>query len=149
MFITDPLAQGKEDTSTQVRVVGSLAWAATLASRLRGRLTIVQHPELLPVRKSLPATCTDFVVFAMNGPEESGATDEASGGREMAEVLETLVWLRENRRRVRTVVVGPAAVRYRWCFLEAGAIAAFDFVWHAGKVAKLALRHESVIRGED
>ena len=116
------------ESAPVVRVVGSVVWAAALAGRLRGDLAVVQHPNIIPLRNGLVDDAGDLVVIA---------ADEGS----LAQTADLLIWLRENRRQTRAVVVGPAAVRYRCWLLEAGAAIVVDYVWNAESVARIARRH--------
>ena len=115
-----------------MRVVGSLAWAAALAKRLRDKVVVVQHPEAIPIKTGIPAESSDLLVIHISS--------HASPASSATSVIELLIWLAKKRPLVSVVVVGEAAVRYRWCFMEAGAIAAVDYVWNVHVVANLALR---------
>lgn len=123
---------GTESESTPVvRVVGSVVWAAALASRLRDQFSVIPHPDIIPLRTGLSADAGDLVVIA--------AVEDS-----LPETAELLGWLREIRPQTRAVVVGPAAVRYRCWLLESGATAVVDYVWNADGVAKIARRHAAL-----
>jgi len=118
----------ESESAPVVRVVGSVVWAAALAGRLRGELAVIPHPDIIPLRNGLIHDAADLVVIA--------ATEKS-----LSQTVELLVWMRENRPQTRAVVVGPAAVRYRCCLLEAGAAIVVDYVWNAESVARIARRH--------
>lgn len=118
----------ESETAPVVRVVGSAVWAAALAGRLRGHADVIPHPDVIPLRSGLVEDAEDVVVIA--------ATEES-----LSETAELLAWLRENRPQTRSVVVGPAAVRYRCWLLEAGAAIVVDYVWNADSVARIVRRH--------